>query len=195
VHAVLRVAPAVGSLRRRVAYGAFRKAVLLTAKRTDFRIVQLSLPRTHVHLIIEANDQGALAKGLQGFQISAAKHLNAAISAGRPGSRRRGGVFTDRYYAVAITSPRQARNVLCYVMSNWRHHQEDRKPGMSSWKIDWLSSAASFTGWAEYGDVPSLWRGPAGYEPLPVREARTWLLREGWKKHGATISCYEIPAR
>ena len=116
------------------------------------------------------------------------------ISAGQPAIRRRGCVFTDRYYAVMITSPRQARNVLGYVMNNWRHHQEDRGPGMARWKIDWLSSAVAFPGWAEYGDVPGLWRGPANYEPLRVSGPRTWLLREGWKKHGATISCYEVPA-
>jgi len=41
---------------------------------------------------------------MQGFQISAAKHLNAAISKGKPGPRRRGTVFPDRYHAEIITS-------------------------------------------------------------------------------------------
>jgi REP element-mobilizing transposase RayT len=195
VHVILRVSPTIGSLRRHVAFRAFRTATLVAARRTDFRIIQLSLQRTHVHLIVEADNEVALAKGMQGFQVSAAKHLNAAIGAGASLARRRGCVFTDRYYAVAIKSPRQARNVLSYVMNNWRHHREDRAPGMERWKIDWLSSASAFAGWAEYDDVPMLWRGPARYEPLAVSPPRTWLLRDGWKKHGATISCYEVPAR
>ena len=42
------------------------------------------------------DDKRALASGMQGFQISAAKHLNAAISKDRLGPRRRGAVFPDR---------------------------------------------------------------------------------------------------
>jgi REP element-mobilizing transposase RayT len=193
VHVTLRVSGAVGNLRRRCAYQAVREATLTTARREDFRIVHLSIQRTHVHLIVEANDKAALARGLQGFQISAAKHLNAAISKGKPGPRRRGAVFPDRYHATIITSPRQARHALNYVMNNWRHHQEDRRAPMSGWTIDWFSTAVMFPGWAEYGDEPFLWRGPASYDPMVVYQPRTWLLREGWKKAGV-ISCREVPA-
>src|SRR5215468_8948576 len=193
VHVTLRVIRDVGNLRRRCVYQAVREATLTTAPRENFRIVQLSIQRTHVHLLVEADDKAALASGMQGFQISAAKHLNAAISKGRPGPRRRGAVFPDRYHAEIITSPRQARHALSYVLSNWRRHQEDRKAPMSGWTIDWFSSAAMFPGWAEYGDEPFLWRGPATYDPLVVYQPRTWLLREGWRKAG-TISCREVPA-
>src|SRR5215510_3516792 len=88
VHVVLRVVSSVGSLRRRCVYQAIREATLTTALREDFRIIHLSIQRTHVHLLVEASDKGALARGMQGFQISAAKHLNAAISKGKPGPRR-----------------------------------------------------------------------------------------------------------
>src|SRR5262245_51073286 len=125
VHVVLRVVTAVGSLRRRCAYQAIREATITTARREDFRIVHLSLQRNHVHLLVEAKHKDALAAGMQGFQISAAKHLNAAISKGRPGPRRRGTVFPDRYHAEIISSPRQARHTLSYIMNNWRKHHED----------------------------------------------------------------------
>ena len=120
VHITLRVVREVGSLRRRRVYQAIREATLTTALRENFRIVQLSIQRTHVHLLVEADDQHALAAGMQGFQISAAKHLNAAISRNKPGPRRRGRVFPDRYHAEIITSPRQARHALSYVMINRR---------------------------------------------------------------------------
>jgi REP element-mobilizing transposase RayT len=193
VHVTLRVVAAVGNLRRRCVYQAVREATLTTARREDFRIVHLSIQRTHIHLLVEANDKGALARGMQGFQISAAKHLNAALSKGKPGPRRRGVVFPDRYHAEIITSPRQVRHALSYVLSNWRKHQEDLRAPMSEWTIDWFSSAVMFPGWAEYGDEPFLWRGPATYDPLIVYQPRTWLLREGWKKAG-TISYREIPS-
>src|SRR3954467_2848697 len=127
VHVTLRVVGAVGNLRRRCVYQAIREATLTTARREDFRIVHLSIQRTHVHLLVEADDKRALAAGVQGFQISAAKHLNAAISKGQPGPRRRGTVFPDRYHATIITSPRQARHALAYCLNNWRRHHEDRR--------------------------------------------------------------------
>jgi REP element-mobilizing transposase RayT len=193
VHVVLRAVGAVGNLRRRCVWQALREATLTTARREDFRIVHVSLKRTHVHLIIEADSKAALAAGMQGFQISAAKHLNAAISKGRPGPRRRGTVFPDRYHADIIKSPTQARHTLSYVMNNWRKHEEDRTQPVSSWTIDWFSTAAMFPGWAEYGDEPFLWRGPPTYDPLVVYQPRTWLLREGWRKAGP-ISCREVPS-
>jgi REP element-mobilizing transposase RayT len=193
VHVVLRVIPAVGNLRRRCVYQAIREATLTTARREDFRIVHLSIQRTHVHLIVEANDKHALASGMQGFQISAAKHLNAAISKGKPGPRRRGTVFPDRYHAEIITSPRQARHTLAYVLNNFRKHREDQAEPMSSWKLDWFSSAILFPGWAEYGDEAFLWRGPPTYDPLLVYQPRTWILREGWMKAGS-ISYREVPS-
>ncbi|HEX8107149.1 MAG TPA: hypothetical protein VF516_05435, partial [Kofleriaceae bacterium] len=55
-------------------------------------------------------------------------------------------------HAEIITSPRQARHALSYVLSNWRRHQEDLRAPMSGWTIDWFSSAVMFSGWAEYGD-------------------------------------------
>src|SRR5215468_8419710 len=118
VHVTLRVVGAVGNLRRRCVYHAIREATLTTALREDFRIVHLSIQRTHIHLLVEANDKAALARGMQGFQISAARHLNAAISKGKPGPRRRGTVFPDRYHAEIIASPRQARHTLSYIVIN-----------------------------------------------------------------------------
>jgi REP element-mobilizing transposase RayT len=193
VHVTLRVVPAVGSLRRRFSYRAIREATLTVARRETFRIVQISIQRTHIHLIVEADDKAALASGMQGFQISAAKHLNAELGRGHAGARRRGTVFPDRYHAEIITSPRQARHTLIYVMSNWRKHQEDLVSPMSSWTIDWFSSAAMFPDWVEYGEQAFLWRGPETYDPLIVYQPRTWLLREGWKKSGS-ISCRTVPS-
>ena len=193
VHVVLRVIGAVGNLRRRFTYRAIREATLTTARREDFRIVHVSIQRTHVHLLVEAKNKDALALGMQGFQISAAKHLNAAISKDNPGPRRRGTVFPDRYHAQIITSPRQARHALSYVLGNWRKHQEDHVAPMSTWTIDWFSSAVMFPGWAEYGEEAFLCRGPETYDPLVVYQPKTWLLREGWKKAGS-ISYRDVPS-
>ena len=56
----------------------------------ECRIVQLSIQGTHVHLIVEADSKRALSTGMKAFQVSAAKHINAAVSrAGSWWDRRR----------------------------------------------------------------------------------------------------------
>src|SRR5438445_11087604 len=125
VHVVLRVAPAVGSLRRRFMYRALREATIACAMRElayddvkgAFRIVHLSIQRSHVHLLVEADNKLALSRGMQSFQISAAKHINREYSVKlKLTERRRGNVFVDRYHAAELTSPRQARRALAYVL-------------------------------------------------------------------------------
>jgi hypothetical protein len=74
-----------------------------------------------VHRLVEAANKTALSRGMQGFQVSAAKHINRAYSDQRGlERRRRGNVFTDRFHEEVIRTPRQARHTLSYVLNNWR---------------------------------------------------------------------------
>src|SRR5262249_10885656 len=116
IHVTCRVEQPVGTLRRRDAYHAVRKAMQLMLGKGDFRIVHVSLERDHVHLLIEADDKHALARGMQAFQSTAARLLNKAITKAR-GRIRRGRVFSDRYHPVIITSPTQAHHSLSYVLN------------------------------------------------------------------------------
>lgn len=49
----------------------------------------------HVHLLVEVSDKEALSRGMQGFQISAAKWLNKAIGK-RQKRKRTGSVFAQQ---------------------------------------------------------------------------------------------------
>ena len=193
LHVVLRVMPAVGSLRRRKMYHALREATIVAAVRERIRIVQISLQRTHVHLLVEAENKQALARGLQGFQISAARNINTMLGADRH-RRRRGCVFSDRYHLEVITSPRRAHHALSYVVNNWRHHGEDQRGLARTWLVDPFSSGISFPDWKELEDKPVMWPIRDGYDPLVVRRPQSWLLREGWKAHGP-ISARDVPGR
>jgi len=187
-HVILRVEKEVGSLRRRDAYHAFRRALKTAYQRKYFRVVHVSLQREHIHLVIEAANERALARGMQGLQIAAARYLNAAISRERR-RRRTGRVFVDRYHVRILRTPRETRNVINYVLNNWRHHSEDRGLDTMFWEVDWFSSGPTFAGWREAR--PEL---PAGYQPLATSSPETWLLAVGWKQGGA-ISMHAIPAR
>ena len=215
VPVVLRVVEEVGSLRKRHMYKALREASISVAKRElnakengAFRIVHVSIQREHIHLLVEANDKMALSRGMQSFQISAAKHLNRAVSvksvnvgalvAASPAervrakqayrramaNRRRGTVFPDRFHQEIIRTPLQARHTLAYVLNNWRKHREDRGKLESTWNVDPYSTGVLFDGWKEREDAVVLWKWPETYEPFVVYLPKTWLLREGWRKHG-----------
>ena len=127
------MAPAEGSLRRRKLYKAMRAATITAALREWFRIVHISLQRNHVHLLIEADHQAALSRGMQSFLISAARHINTALGEGA--RRRRGKVFADRYHVEVITTPARARHAISYILSNWRKHGEDCAGLPSTWLV------------------------------------------------------------
>ena len=94
-----------------------------------------------------------------------------------------------------ITTPTRARNALCYIMSNWRHHGEDRDGLPSTWLVDPFSSGILFPDWKELEDQPCMWPVRETYDPMVVRRPQSWLLREGWKRAGGAFSAHDVPGR
>ena len=193
LHVVMRVVPTVGNMRRRSLYKAMRDATITAALRERFQIVHVSIQRTHVHMLVEAKNKLALARGMQGFQISAARNINTALGADKY-RRRRGQVFANRYHLEVITSPKRARHALSYVLNNWRKHLEDQQGLASTWLVDPFSSGIMFPDWRELEDKDVMWPIRETYDPLVVYRPGTWLLREGWKLHGS-ISARDVPSR
>ncbi len=191
IHVTLRAVAVIGSLRGFATYHALRAAVVATFHRYDCRIVHLSIQRTHVHLIVEAQGRMALARGMQAFQISAAKRLNAVVSK-RTGMRRKGKVFVDRYHPELLRTPRQVRHALAYVLNNWRRHGEHRRAAalQHGWRVDPFSSAPLFDGFRGIDPLDAQW--PDTYLPFSLWGPRTWLLATGWRKHGL-IGPDEVP--
>ncbi|HTJ42352.1 MAG TPA: transposase [Kofleriaceae bacterium] len=162
VHIVLRVTHEVSNLRTRHAYRAIRRAVDHCRARSDFRIAHLSIQSNHVHLLVEADDKRALARGMQGFAICAARRINRELR------RPRGNVFAFRYHATALTNPTQVRNAISYIVNNWRHHRCDR---YSTARTDPYSSAHAIREW----------RLEPHPDQLPVVRPTTWLLTHGYR--------------
>jgi REP element-mobilizing transposase RayT len=182
-HVVLRVAKRVKWLRTPHAYRAIRGALAVVLDRADeFRIVHFSLQGDHLHLLCEASDRDALAKGLQAFQISAARRLNREM-------RSAGAVFPDRYFVESLGSVRQVRHTLAYVLNNWRKHRQDGGYSLFDGRIDPYSSGVWFAGWKERTRTVEI---PDRYEPPRVSDPRTWYLTTGYKL-GPPISVYEVP--
>jgi putative transposase len=184
IHVTCRVVSRLGNLRRDVVLAALRTATVVVGRHEDLRIVHLSIQRTHIHLLVEASNGVALTRGMSSFMISAARRINRVARSGN------GRVF-DRYHARALSTPREVRNCLAYVLNNWRHHGEDRHRATSHWLVDKYSSAIAFDGWKELGRGRSF-AMPVGYSPLAVWRPRTWLLSVGWLRYGL-IRANEVP--
>ena len=85
-------------------------------------------------------------------------------------AKRTGQLFKERYHARALSSPREVRNAIVYVLQNHLHHRPSR--GL----VDPCSSARWFDGWDQPLPVPDT--------PPPTAAPRTWLLNIGWLRHG-----------
>ena len=110
----------------------------------------------HVHLIVEANNKLALARGLQGLAIRVAKGVNRA-------SNRRGRVLADRDHARILRTPAEVRNAVRYVLRNLHHHTgEDKR------YVDPFSSMSGEATWHVAAD---------GTAQLVTARPRSWLLR------------------
>ena len=182
-HVVLRTRKDVPRLRRGKTYDAIRRALQRTLGETAFRVCHTSIQRNHLHFLIEANDGAALSHGMRSLAIMAARAINRVLG-------RKGRVFAYRYHATAISSPRQMRNALAYVLNNWRRHDEDEgSEAAHHAALDPYSTAIWFRGWRE-----GVFGMPAGFEALPSAAPETWLLRVGWERHG-TISAWAVPGR
>ena len=188
MHVVLRTLPKVGRLRRREVFVAARREMRRAADRAaalagvtnpglnvklPFRVVHISIQHNHVHLLVEADSSTALSAGMQRLTLALARAVNRSLG-------RKGKVFAYRYHRTDITSPRQARSALAYVLNNWRRHRENETTvGAQNATLDPYSTAVLFQGWRGARFVI-----PTNYVPLPVSQPTTWLLSVGWRKHG-----------
>jgi REP element-mobilizing transposase RayT len=180
-HITMRFLDGLPTMRRRKAFKVIRATMFkVMEKHAEFRIVHLTIQGNHVHMVCEASGKTALARGVQGFKISAGKCLNKMLG-------REGKLWADRYHSELLTTPTQVRNAICYVLNNWRRHGVDRGATV---RVDHFSTGYFFHGWKERGPIEHV---PDGYELLPSARPRTWLLKDGWKRGGGAISLYERP--
>ncbi|HEY4177688.1 MAG TPA: hypothetical protein VGM90_12670 [Kofleriaceae bacterium] len=102
VRITTRLERAVASLKGRAMYAAIRRGVQRTLGRTDFRIIELVVRDGRVHLVVEAHGRHALARGMQGFAVAAARALNKERG-------RSGRAFCDRYRPTLLRTRDQVR--------------------------------------------------------------------------------------
>jgi REP element-mobilizing transposase RayT len=170
VHVTLRARDGVPSLRSDRIFPAVSKA-FAAASSERFRLLQFSVQRDHVHLIVAADDAQRLVRGMQGLAIRVAKAVNRVLG-------RHGAIWGDRYHSRELQTPREVRNALVYVLANFKRHLRGRTGNDPRSSAPWFDGFRSVVRLAETAS--------------PVAAARTWLMRRGWRRYGL-IDVREAP--
>jgi hypothetical protein len=141
-------------------------------------VLHFSVQWDHVHFVAEASDKRALSEGVRSVAIRIARGVNELVG-------RKGRFWADRWFGRALTTPRQVRNALVYVLANFRKHA--KRPMRQG--VDAFSSASLFDGFRDHGAGTALLRaGPPFHRALAthvvVSGAKTWLAATGWRRLG-----------
>jgi REP element-mobilizing transposase RayT len=162
LHVTLKIRADVGSLRTDKRFLRIQRSFRYGCDRFGMRLIEFSVQGDHIHLIVEAGDQRALTRGMQGLTIRLAKGINRL-------SNRKGQIFSDRYHARILRTPAEVRNAVHYVLQNRRKH--DRKAGR---RVDhrYVDPYSSMSGEA-------LWYFDDSGLAMVIAKPKTWLLRNG----------------
>jgi putative transposase len=158
-------------------------ALAAERRKKGFRLVHYVVRANHLDLVCEAEQSEALSRGVQRLASRIARGVNRLW-------RRRGKLFGDRFHCRVVRSPRQARNLLAYVLLNT--HKDRARRGEALLGVDPYSSGRWFDGWADAPARPPPWLDAA--EGMPeVAPPGSWLLRAGWRRHGLIRTTEKAP--
>jgi putative transposase len=178
----------VCSLRGAKVYRALHRALCSGNLRDGFRLIEYAVQQNHFHLVIEAINQRALARGVQGLCIRLARAANRVM-------RRGGRVFSDRYRSRLLRDPLDARNTLRYVLNNARRHVRSARRNQTLW-TDPCSSAPWFRHWSIPRGTPRFAADQRHRATIALGNAavpaRTALMAHGWKRAGP-IELLHVP--
>src|SRR3954470_9162664 len=172
VQVTIRATPGLPSLRSPRVFGALRRAIA-RASVDRFRVIHFSIQQDHGHFIVEGDEARRARGGVHGLAIRLALAVNRVLG-------RKGKVVGDRYHARALTTPRQMRTSMVYVLLNFRKHLA--APAC----IDPRSSGPHFSGWQATPIRTEV--APAAVQPS------TWMARIGWRRAGGPLRVDEHPA-
>src|SRR6185437_12695963 len=120
--------------------------------------------------------------------------IRLALAVNRALGRRNGKVVGDRYHVRPLTTPRQMRTSMVYVLLNFRKHLN------APAGIDPRSSGPQFSGWQrrarlDSADVTAGADAALGGAPAAATVApTTWMATIGWRRAGGLLKLEERPA-
>jgi hypothetical protein len=183
MHLTMRRVRLAPSFREERIYRAIL-AELAEAKRRGTRVLQYSAQHDHLHIMFEGGSRLELGKKLRTLVSRIALAVNRVAG-------RRGQLFGDRYHRHDLTSPREVRTALRYILFNTRKHAQSYDP------LDAMSSTPWFAHWSPEStpDADRLAAARARWWPQgsPLSAPKTWLAEKGWLRAGGPLAYDEMP--
>lgn len=115
LHLTIKVKRNKADIKNKAVLAILKKAIL-NARLKGLKVIHYSLEFDHVHLLIEADNNKILGKGMQAFGVTLAKAINKLWRLG-------GGVYKHRYHFRRITGSKDLRNVMNYIFKNGVKHK------------------------------------------------------------------------
>ena len=111
-HATLKFRAGVPSLRTLRGEKTVKRAIRCAAE-FGLRVIEYSIQQDHLHLLIEAESNDALTRGMISLKTSIAKALKVG-----------GSIFRGRYHLHVLKTPTEIRNAINYVVYNRAKHMK-----------------------------------------------------------------------
>ena len=102
------------SIRHKKGLSLLKRAIL-NARKMGLRVIHYSLQSNHIHLILEAQDNAILTRGMRSLTVTIAKGLG------------KGRVQLERYHLHVLRSVRETKNAVHYVLFNEQKHSGLKK--------------------------------------------------------------------
>lgn len=90
------------------------KRAIVNSRMMGLRVIHFSMQTNHIHLIVEAEDNEILTRGMRSLTITFAKGL------------KKGKVQLERYHLHVLKSVAEARNAIYYVLFNQQKHDQSK---------------------------------------------------------------------
>lgn len=114
LHLTIKVQKIKADIKNKMILTMLKKAIL-NARRMGLKVIHYSLEYDHVHLLIEADNNVILGKGMQSLGVTLSKAINRT-------KRIKGRVYKHRYHFRKINSARELKNVMFYIFNNGVKH-------------------------------------------------------------------------
>lgn len=119
LHVTMKLRREVPSLRSSRRFEVIRGCFKASRGLHGLRLVEFSVLGDHLHLVVEADHNVSLSRGIQGLAVRLARGLNRLL-------RRTGKLFADHFHSHLLRSPTEVARAISYVRKNAARHYGER---------------------------------------------------------------------
>jgi putative transposase len=134
---------------------------IMNSRKTGLKIIHYSLQSNHVHLIVEAQNNMILTKGMRSLLVTFAKRVN------------KGRIQMARYHLHVLKTLRETRHAVHYVLFNEAKHKNLKRAHVDEYSS--LGRIRDFKKLAQESKMTIILRGVQ--KILHLDEAESWMMR------------------